>query len=106
MIAIIESGKVSSTVASQKIFPELLKNSSSTPLELAESMNLIQESDEDSILTYIEDVIRQHPDEVGRYKDGEKQLVGFFMGQLMKASKGKADPKAANQLMRQTLDKL
>jgi aspartyl-tRNA(Asn)/glutamyl-tRNA(Gln) amidotransferase subunit B len=106
LIAIIESGKVSSTVASQKIFPELLKNSSSTPLELAESMNLIQESDEDSILTYIEDVIRQHPDEVGRYKDGEKQLVGFFMGQLMKASKGKADPKAANQLMRQTLDKL
>jgi len=106
LIAIIESGKVSSTVASQKIFPELLKNASWSPLELAESMNLIQESDEDSILTYIEDVIRQHPDEVSRYKDGEKQLVGFFMGQLMKASKGKADPKAANQLMRQTLDKL
>ena len=106
LIQIIDAGKVSSSVASQKIFPELLKEPSSSPLELAESMNLIQESDEDSILTYIEDVIRQHPNEVERYKGGEKQLVGFFMGQLMKASRGKADPKAANQLMRQTLDKL
>lgn len=106
IIALIDEGKISTSVASSKIFPALLSNPSASPLELAESMNLIQESDENSILTYIKQVIAQHPQEVERYKKGEKQLVGFFMGQLMKASKGKADPKAANQLMRQTLDNL
>jgi aspartyl-tRNA(Asn)/glutamyl-tRNA(Gln) amidotransferase subunit B len=44
-----------------------------------------------------------HPDEVNRYKSGEQQLIGFFMGQLMKASKGKLDPKTANQLLREKL---
>ena len=106
LITIIDEGKVSSTVASQKIFPEMLNGTNKHPLEIAEAMNLIQDSDEDSILTFIQDVIKQHPGEVERYKNGEKQLVGFFMGQLMRASKGKADPKAANQLMRQTLENL
>ena len=106
IIALIDEGKISTSVASNKIFPALLNNPTASPLELAESMNLIQESDQNSILTYIKQVIEQHPQEVERYKNGEKQLVGFFMGQLMKVSKGKADPKAANQLMRQTLDNL
>lgn len=106
LIDLINSGKISSTIASQKVFPEMLKNPSSTPLEIAESNNLIQDSNEDSILTFIEEVVRQHPAEVERYRNGEKQLVGFFMGQLMKISQGKADPKAANLLMRQTLEKL
>jgi aspartyl-tRNA(Asn)/glutamyl-tRNA(Gln) amidotransferase subunit B len=105
LIEIIDAGKISSSVASQKIFPALIANPTSSPTELAEGMNLIQDSNEDSIMSYIEEVIRQHPSEVERYKGGEKQLVGFFMGQLMKVSKGKADPKAANQFMRQTLDK-
>ncbi|MDC3252879.1 Asp-tRNA(Asn)/Glu-tRNA(Gln) amidotransferase subunit GatB [Crocinitomicaceae bacterium] len=106
LIQIIDEGKVSSSVASQKIFPELLKGDERTPLQIAEELNLIQDSDESSILTYIQIVIEQHPDEIQRYKNGEKQLVGFLMGQLMKVSKGKADPKAANQLMRKTLDTL
>ena len=106
LIEIINEGKISSTIASQKVFPEMLANPNSTPLEIAEANNLIQDSNADSILTFIEEVIKQHSAEVERYKNGEKQLVGFFMGQLMKVSKGKADPKAANQLMRETLDKL
>lgn len=106
LIEIINEGKISSTIASQKVFPEMLKTPNVSPLEIAEANNLIQDSNSDSILTFIEEVIKQHSAEVERYKNGEKQLVGFFMGQLMKVSKGKADPKAANQLMRETLDKL
>jgi aspartyl-tRNA(Asn)/glutamyl-tRNA(Gln) amidotransferase subunit B len=106
LIKIIDEGKISSTVASQKVFPVMLEDQTRTPLQIAESLNLIQDSNEDSILTFIETVIKQHPEEIKRYVNGEKQLIGFLMGQLMKASKGKADPKAANQLMRQTLDKL
>ena len=106
LIKIIDDGKISSTVASQKVFPAMLEGQSKSPLQHAESMNLIQESNEDSILEFIEKVIKQHPSEIERYTNGEKQLMGFLMGQLMKISRGKADPKAANQLLRQTLDKL
>ncbi len=104
LIALIEEGKISTSVASQKIFPAFVKNPSTSPLALAEEMNLIQDSNEDAILGFINEVIKQHPSEVERYKNGEKQLVGFLMGQLMKVSKGKADPKAANELMRKTLE--
>ena len=106
LIRVIDDGKISSTVASQKIFPALLKAPEKGPLQIAEEMNLIQDSNQDALLTIIEEVLEQYSDEAERYKKGEKQLTGFFMGQLMKASKGKADPKTANILMRQTLDKL
>ena len=104
LIQLVDDGKVSSSVASQKIFPELIKTPTVAPISIAESLNLIQDSSEDSILEFINTVIRQHPDEVARYRGGEKQLVGFFMGQLMKVSGGKADPKAANSLLRNTLE--
>lgn len=106
LVTLIESGKVSNSIASQKLFPALLETPNSSPEELAVSMNLIQDSDEGAILEFINEVIKQHPQEVERYVNGEKQLVGFFMGALMRISKGKADPKAANQIMRQKLDSL
>jgi aspartyl-tRNA(Asn)/glutamyl-tRNA(Gln) amidotransferase subunit B len=105
LIALIDEGKISSSVASQKIFPALLIDPTKDPLVIAQEMNLIQDSDEDSIMEYILEVIKQNPSEVERYRNGEKQLTGFLMGQLMKISKGKADPKAANQLMREQLEK-
>lgn len=106
LIALIDDGKVSSSSASQKLFPQMLKDPSKTPSKIAEELNLIQDSNEDSILAFIHEVIEQHPEEIERYKSGEKQLVGFLMGQLMRLSRGKADPKAANPLLRKTLDQL
>lgn len=106
LVTLIESGKVSNSIASQKLFPALLETPNSSPEELAVAMNLMQDSDEGAILEFINEVIKQHPKEVERYVNGEKQLVGFFMGALMRISKGKADPKAANQIMRQKLDSL
>lgn len=103
LIELIDQGKVSSSIASQRIFPAML-NSEKSPLELAEEMNLIQSSDQSVILGYIDQVIEQNAAEVSRYRNGEKQLIGFLMGQLMKVSGGKADPKAANGLLRQKLE--
>lgn len=103
LIALIDEGKVSSSIASQRIFPAML-SSEAAPLELAEQMNLIQSSDQSVILGYIDQVIAQNTAEVERYRNGEKQLIGFLMGQLMKVSGGKADPKAANALLRQKLE--
>ena len=104
LIDLIDSGKISFSVASQRIFPELILNKDESPLSVAEKLNLIQESDESSILAYIDQVITENPNEVARYRNGEKQLSGFFMGQLMKVSKGKADPKSANALLRTKLE--
>ena len=104
LVNLIDSGKISHSAASQRLFPEMLTVADVEPEELAIKLNLIQDSDEDSIKGFIEEVIKQHTAEVERYRSGEKQLVGFFMGQLMKASQGKADPKAANKLMREMLE--
>src|SRR5690554_3711348 len=106
LIELIDGGFVSNTVAGQKIFPALLETPNGSAKKIAEDLNLIQDSDEDSISAVIKEVIKQHPVEAERYKNGEKQLVGFFMGQVMKASGGKADPKSANKLMRQLLDEI
>jgi len=100
-IALIDSGKVSHSAVSQKLFPALIASPNSDVQELANSLNIIQESDENSLKTLIEGVFKQHPAEFERFKSGENQLTGFFMGQIMKASGGKADPKTTSALLRQ-----
>lgn len=104
LVAIIDDGKVSNSVASQKIFPEMISSPEKSALQIAEENNLIQDSDEGSIKEYILKVFEKNPGEVERYKSGEKQLVGFFMGQLMRESGGKADPKSAQKLIRELLE--
>lgn len=106
LVNLIDSGKVSHSAASQKLFPALIEQPEADVLKLAESLNLIQESDTDSLKQLILTVFEQHPDEFARFKGGENQLTGFFMGQLMKASGGKADPKVGNQLLRQLIQEL
>ena len=103
LITIIDEGKVSNSVASQRIFPELLKSELS-PLAIAEQLNLIQDSSEDTLKGFILQVFEENQTEVERYRNGEKQLTGFFMGKLMKVSNGKADPKIANKLLRELLE--
>lgn len=103
LIQCIEDGKVSTSIASQRIFPEMLKGTESA-LAIAERLNLIQDSSEDALKGFILQVFAENPSEVERYRNGEKQLTGFFMGKLMKVSQGKADPKIANQLLRQLLE--
>ena len=103
LIELIDQGKISNSIAAQRLFPALFE-SQETPLQIAERLNLIQSSDSNVIEGFIAEVIAQNPSEVERYRTGEKQLIGFFMGQLMKVSGGKADPKAANGILRQKLD--
>lgn len=106
LVTLIDSGKVSHSAASQKLFPALIEQPEADVSKLAESLNLIQESDTDSLKQFILTVFEQHPDEVARFKGGENQLTGFFMGQLMRVSGGKADPKVANQLLRQLIQEV
>jgi len=103
LIKLIDEGEISSSIASQKIFPEMLR-SEEPALLIAERLNLIQDSSENTLKNFILQVFEENKTEVERYKAGEKQLTGFFMGKLMKVSNGKADPKIANSLLRQMLE--
>ena len=103
LIALIDDGKVNFSVASQKIYPELLRDKKKSPHQIAQEMNLIQESDESSIKPIIESVIAENAAKVEEYKSGKKGLLGMFMGQVMKKSQGKADPKVASKILTELL---
>ncbi|HIG32298.1 MAG TPA: Asp-tRNA(Asn)/Glu-tRNA(Gln) amidotransferase subunit GatB [Flavobacteriales bacterium] len=104
LITIVDNGKVSNTIAGSKVFPAML-NSNDTADKIATENNWIQESDSDSLSDYIKQAIAKYPEKVAEYKLGKKGLIGLFMGEVMKLSKGKADPKLANQLLRTELEK-
>ncbi len=104
LINLIDASKVSHTVAAQHIFPKLLTEPGKTPLQIAEENNWLQESNEDFLSTLIREVIARHPEEVKKYKGGKTGLLGVFMGEVMKQSKGKADPKTTNKLLVKALD--
>jgi aspartyl-tRNA(Asn)/glutamyl-tRNA(Gln) amidotransferase subunit B len=99
LIAMVENNQVSFSVASSRIFPEMIKQPSATALELATSLNLIQNSNSSDIEAWVNEVISKMPDKVMEYKKGKKGLIGLFMGEVKKVSKGKADPKIATQLL-------
>ncbi|CAN5267050.1 Asp-tRNA(Asn)/Glu-tRNA(Gln) amidotransferase subunit GatB [soil metagenome] len=106
LIALIDDGKVNFAVASQKIFPVFLQSPESSPLQIAQEMNLIQESNLDSILPIVAEVLKEFPLKVEEFKNGKKGIVSMFMGEVMKRSKGKADPKVATQLIEKKLSEL
>jgi aspartyl-tRNA(Asn)/glutamyl-tRNA(Gln) amidotransferase subunit B len=68
-------------------------------------MGLRQVSDEDTLRAIVRDVIRDNPGPVQQYRDGKTKVLGFLMGQVMKQSRGKAQPAAASQLLREELEK-
>jgi aspartyl-tRNA(Asn)/glutamyl-tRNA(Gln) amidotransferase subunit B len=103
LIALIAEGTVSHSIAAQRIFPIMLKDSREA-LTIAKAEDLLQTSDHEAVQQFIEDVLASNAKEVERYRSGEKQLIGFFMGQFMKVSGGKVDPKTANQLLRSALE--
>lgn len=104
LIQLVDDGKVSNSVATQKIFGELVGNDISAE-EIAKKNNWIQESNTDTLQSFVEEAITKYPEKVLEYKAGKKGLIGLFMGEVMKLSRGKADPKIANRLVREALEK-
>lgn len=99
IIHLIDSGKMNFTVASQRLFIAVINNPGKPVLELALELDVLQENDQNSILPIIEEVIAAFPDKVKEYKKGKTAIAGMFMGEVMKRSKGKADPKVINELL-------
>ncbi len=106
IISLIDDGKISHAAATQRIFPELLLGRDISPSDLARELNLIQDRNEDTIQPVIDQVIREFPLKVEEFKNGKKGIITMFMGEVMKRTKGKADPKMANELLTRKLKTL
>ncbi len=97
MINLIVDGKISGKIA-KEILPELLCNGGS-PKQIVDEKGLGMISDPTLIEEIVDQLLSQHPKEVEAFRDGKKKLQGFFVGQLMKKTGGKADPKLVNQIL-------
>jgi aspartyl-tRNA(Asn)/glutamyl-tRNA(Gln) amidotransferase subunit B len=105
IIALIDSGKVSNSAATQKLFPALVSQSQKSAEQLAGEMDLIQNSNSNELQGLIDQALSKYPEKITEYKNGKVTLLGLFVGEVMKLSKGKADPKLLNQLVKETLEK-
>ncbi|MFZ4057677.1 MAG: Asp-tRNA(Asn)/Glu-tRNA(Gln) amidotransferase subunit GatB [Ferruginibacter sp.] len=105
LIQLIDAGKINFTNASTKIFHALAEDPSKKPLDIAVSLNLIQEQDAGSVEAWVDEVLEKLADKVKEYKSGKKGLMGLFAGEVKKLSKGKADMQLVNQLLAEKLNR-
>ena len=101
MVELIDSGEISGKIA-KSVFEEMV-NTGKTPVQIVDEQGLKQISDEAPIVAAVEQVIAANPEKVAEYRGGKDKLFGFFVGQVMKATQGKANPQKLNELLRAKL---
>ncbi|MGV3767238.1 MAG: Asp-tRNA(Asn)/Glu-tRNA(Gln) amidotransferase subunit GatB [Chitinophagaceae bacterium] len=104
LIELVEAGKVNFSIAQQEILPEMMLSAEKMPMDIAVAKNLIQEGDTDTLKIWVEEVIAEMPDKVNEFRKGKKGLIGLFVGEVKKKSKGKADPKRTNDILLEYLN--
>ncbi len=102
LVNLIEKGTISGKIA-KEILPELLEKGGS-PKELVESRGMLSISDTSEIEKIIDEILASNPKELAEYKSGKTKLQGFFVGQIMKKTGGRAEPKLTNQILMQKLN--
>ncbi len=102
LIVRIKDGTISGKIA-KTLFDALWKDPNKTVDDLIEAEDLTQVSDTAALAALVADVIRDNPEQVGQYRAGKTKVLGFFVGQLMKATQGKANPQALNELLKDAL---
>jgi aspartyl-tRNA(Asn)/glutamyl-tRNA(Gln) amidotransferase subunit B len=102
LISLVDSGRVS-TSAAKEVLEGVLGGEGSAS-QVAEERDLIQITDVSQLIAVVDDIIEVNPKAVSDYRSGETKIVGFLVGQVMKATMGKADPKAVNDLVRERLE--
>lgn len=104
LLNMVDQHLLSFSVAADKVFNAIVLNAVS-PMEFASSNQLLQNSNEDELTNWINIVLSNHPDKVEAYKKGKKGLIGLFVGEVKKISKGKSDPQKTTQLLEAILSK-
>ncbi|MDW8348534.1 MAG: Asp-tRNA(Asn)/Glu-tRNA(Gln) amidotransferase subunit GatB [Bacteroidia bacterium] len=103
IIDLILQDKISATAAKEVVFRQMIKQPHLTAFEIATQQGVLQESDAATIKPLIDEIIQKFPNQVQEYKKGKTGVLGFLVGQVMKASGGKANPKLVNQMMQEAL---
>ncbi|MBS3913470.1 MAG: Asp-tRNA(Asn)/Glu-tRNA(Gln) amidotransferase subunit GatB [Bacteroidetes bacterium] len=103
LIVQVEKGVLSHSAAAQKLFPAMVENPDESAAGLIEKLGLAQNTDGDFIENLVNEVLAKYPEKVAEYKSGKSGLLGLFVGEVMKASKGKAEPKKTNEILLQKL---
>lgn len=103
VIDIVAKGSLSFSVAVAKLLPALLQTPTVDPNKVASQLGLLQTGSENELVAWVETALATYPDKVVAYKNGKKGLIGLFMGEIMKLSKGKANPQKAMALLKQKL---
>jgi glutaminyl-tRNA synthetase len=101
LVKMVDDTTISNKIAKQ-VFEEMA-NSGENPVKIVEDKGLVQISDPAKIAPIIDEIIANNPDNVAKFRAGNKKLLGFFVGQVLKATGGKANPKVVNQLVAQKL---
>ncbi|MBI5098616.1 MAG: Asp-tRNA(Asn)/Glu-tRNA(Gln) amidotransferase subunit GatB [Nitrospirae bacterium] len=101
LIKLIDKGVISGKIA-KTVFEEMYKTGKDAD-RIVKEKGLVQVSDESEIEKVVDDILQKNPKEMERFRAGEEKLLGFFAGQIMKATKGKANPKIVNELLRKKL---
>lgn len=104
IIALIDENKLSFTMASQQLFPALMQHPEKSAADMARELNLLQESDTNFLAELVDEVLAKYPEKVTEFKNGKTGLMGLFMGEVMKLSKGKADPKITSKVLSEKLN--
>jgi aspartyl-tRNA(Asn)/glutamyl-tRNA(Gln) amidotransferase subunit B len=105
LVNLIAEGKITHNIASKQLYPLMLENPQIAPEVLAQQHQLIVNANTDELLGIVKEVIARFPDKVEEYKSGKKGLLGMFMGHVMRATQGKADPKLATRLLQEALER-
>jgi aspartyl-tRNA(Asn)/glutamyl-tRNA(Gln) amidotransferase subunit B len=101
LLQLVDSGTVS-LKAARDLFPELY-TTGKAPAQLVEEKGLLQVSDEGALTVLIGEVLAQYPAQVEQFRGGKEAVLGFLVGQVMKASKGTANPGKVNELLKRSL---
>ncbi|PIB35812.1 glutaminyl-tRNA synthase (glutamine-hydrolyzing) subunit B [Reichenbachiella sp. 5M10] len=105
LIELVESGKLNYTTASTKVFESMIAQPEKSANEVAKELALFQDNNESELQKVVDEVLKNMPDKVQAFKKGKKGLLGLFMGEVMKRSKGKANPQIATKLINESLKK-
>ena len=103
IIEIVDKGEVSFSNAASKLLPAIINNNAESIAGLASQLNIIQTGDAGQLQEWVNTVINKMPEKVAEYKKGKKGLIGLFVGEVKKLSKGRADLKSVTQLLEDAL---
>ncbi len=106
IISLVDKGVINNTAAYRVLFAALVKNPEKEVAEVVKDLNLQIDTPTDDLGKFIEEAIGSFPDKVTEYHKGKKGVLGLFMGEIMRLSKGKIDPKTANKLVIEKLESL